>query len=113
MSNETQLEAVELSIEQAKESIFSKDALDKLTKNDAFKKVILDGYFVDEASRLVLLNAEPSMQGETEQAAIQKSIIAIGYLRQYFHTIMQLGAMAERALADDELTREELLRGDL
>jgi len=47
------------------------------------------------------------------QDQIDKQIIAIGQLRQYFRTIMALGSQAEQAMADDEETREELLAEDL
>lgn len=109
MSIEEQIEQIDISMEHAKTNINMMDALNKLTTNKDFKKVILEGYFKDEASRLVLLKADNSMQGEQEQTTIDKSIIAVGYLRQYFSTIMQIGSMAERALKDDEITREELL----
>jgi len=108
-----QLEQVEVSIEQAKEAITNKEALDKLTANPDFKKVVLEGYFEKEASRLVLLKADPSMQDEKEQSQIDKSINAIGYVRLYFHTIMQLGLQMERTIAEDEKTREELLSEEL
>lgn len=108
-----QLENIELSIEQAKRSIGEMTTLQKLTKNEDFKKVILEGYFEKEASRLVLLRAEPSMSDAESRAIIDDQITAIGFLRQHFTTIMQFGRMAERALADDEATREEILEEEL
>ena len=103
-----QIEAVELSIEQAKKQISLRDDLQKLISNKQFKKVILEGYFEKEASRLVLLKASPEMQEETSQKAIDDSIIAIGQLRQHFITINQFGAMADRTMADDQETLDEL-----
>jgi len=105
------MEAVELSIAQAKLSIENREALQRLTGNIDFEKTILEGYFKEEASRLVLLKADPSMDAYQDQ--IDKQIIAIGQLRQYFRTIMALGSQAEKAMADDEETREELLAEDL
>lgn len=107
MNNEAQIEQVELSIEHAKLSIDNKIALQRLTNNKDFEKIILEGYFKDEASRLVLLKADPSM--DNFQALIDKQIIAVGQFRQYLATIMVLGTQAEKAIADDEETREELL----
>lgn len=108
-TTEQQLEQVEISIEQAKEAIAKRDALVRLTANPDFKKIVLEGYFEKEASRLVLLKADPEMQGDTEQKQINNSINAIGYVRLYFHTIMQIGAQMDRTMAEDEKTREELL----
>lgn len=109
MTNEEQIENIEISIEQAKKAIDSMNSLLKLTKNKDFKKVINEGYFEKEASRLVLLKADPSMQSPEDQRLIENSIIAIGFLRQYFSAVIQMGRMAERTLASDESTREELL----
>ena len=111
--SEEQVQAIELSIEQAKESISTSDALFKLINNSKeFKDIITVGYFEKEASRLVLLKAAPEMQDADSQRAIEKSIDAIGHLRQYFVMISQFGAMAKRALADDQDTLDELLNED-
>lgn len=109
MSNDIDLQAIELSITQAKETIKTRDSFRKLLNNKAFKDIITEGYFEKEASRLVLLKATPGEQTEESQRAIGKAIDSIGQLRQYFVTIMQIGAMAERAMKDDEETRDELL----
>lgn len=107
------LENIELSIEEARLSISKKKDLDKLIANSIFKKVITEGYFEKESVRLVLLRADPQMQEEIHQTAINKQIDAIGYLRQYFVTISQFGRMAEKAMIDAEKTREEILVEDL
>ena len=108
MSNE-QLEQIELSIENAKKLVSRKDAVNALLDNPQFKTIITDGYFKEEASRLVLLKADQNSQDEATQNYINNSITAIGYLRQYLSAIMQLGNMAENSIASDEATREEIL----
>jgi hypothetical protein len=80
-----------------------------MDNNPEWKKLILDGYFRDEAARLVLLKADYGVQDEQVQKDIIKSIDAIGYFRRYLATIMQRGYTAENALRSDEETREELL----
>ena len=109
--NETQqqIEQLEISMDGAKENIAKMKSLLNLTKNEDFKKVIEEGYFEKEASRTVLLLADPNMQGEEEQKALQNQITAIGHLRQYFTGIMQIGRMSENALSADEATHAELL----
>lgn len=104
----TELENIELSIEQARLSVNTRAALNTLTDDKNFKKVVTEGYFKDEASRLVLLKADPSMQTPAHQNTLEKSIDAIGYFRLYLSTIYQLGAMAEKAMIEDEATRDEL-----
>lgn len=112
-TTEEQLESIDVSIEMAQKSVNNMTDLIKLTSNKEFKNIIEEGYFVKEASRLVLVKADPSQQGEAEQAAIEKAINAIGFLRQYFVQIMQIGRMNEKAIIDDELTREDILAGEV
>lgn len=98
-----------MSIEQASESVKDLEALKRLEKNRDFKRLISDGYFKDEASRAVLMLADPSMQEPERQRSLHNSIIACGEFRQYLGTKYQLGNIAIRSLAADELTREQLL----
>ena len=109
MSNEQDLEQIELSIEQAKSDIDKMHSMQKLTTNPDFIKIMLEGYFEKEASRLVLLKADSNMQTAENQLQITKSIDAIGYVRQYFNVIMQFGHMSQSAMENDQRTREELL----
>ncbi len=108
-SQEQQMEQVEVSIEKAREGIRRLGRLNKLTANTDFKELILEGYFEQEASRLVLLKASPNMQDDAAQKAIILAIDSIGHFRQHLYTIMHVGRMAQKALADDEETREQLL----
>jgi hypothetical protein len=107
--NEEDLERIEISLENAKKRVHLRDALIALTGNIAFKEIIQEGYFVNEASRLVLLKADPSMQDDESQTQIDNSILGVSYLRLYLHTIMRMGDTAEKAITDDEETREEIL----
>lgn len=108
-----EVEQIELSIQEAKKNVNKMQALLRLIDNKDFQVVLDDGYFRDEASRIVILKADPEMQKEEYQKQLDNSIIAIGGLRQYFRTVMQLGRMAERSISDDERTREELLAEEL
>jgi len=104
---------IEMSITQAKAAIAASTSLQTLVRSKHFKEIILEGYFEKEASRLVLLRAEPSMQDEVSRKVIDDQITAIGYLRQYFITIKQLGRMSEKALKDDEAELESILAEEL
>lgn len=113
MNNEQTIKKLEIDINKAKGLVSEMDALARLTNNKDFKQVIRVGYFEKEASRLVLLRADPEMASIAHQSAILRSIDAIGELRQYLSTINQVGVTAERALTDDENTLEEVLAEDL
>lgn len=106
---EEQIEQINVTIESAKKSVKMRDDLRKLIDNPLFDEVIIKGYFEGESSRLVLLRADPSMESEINQKRIDHGIIAIGNLRQYFRTIVQIGGMAEKSLSADEETHDQLL----
>ena len=103
------LETVEVSMEQAKEAVERFKAMQRLTKNRDFKKIVLEGYFEKEPVRLCILKSDHAMQNEESQAAIIKQIDAIGSVRQYFHMIMQMGRMAEKELESLEEAHAEML----
>jgi hypothetical protein len=108
MSNE-QIENIEVSINEAKKYVDRMNSVLALTKNKDFTDVIEKGYFENEASRLVLLKADPSMQKAEDQEAILKSIDAIGYFRQYLRTTISMGRMMEKSMIEDQKTRQELM----
>jgi hypothetical protein len=109
LNTDTQVEELEISMEQAKLIISKADNLINLTKNPDFINIITKGYFVNEASRLVLAKATPAMATESLQKDVDNAIIAIGYLQQYFNSIIGMGNMARKSLYESEQTREELL----
>lgn len=108
MTVDQQIEQVELSIENAKDAVSSAKAFDELSRDRNFKKIIEEGYFKEEAQRLVMLKSDPNMQDDASQKAIDYSIRAIGELRQYFASLLHFGRMAENAIAEDEDTLDEL-----
>ena len=112
MNEQTQLE---LSIEQAKANIELGRSIERLYKNKDFKKVVLEGYFKDEAIRLVmsksnpqLLRDSPVMKAADIQADLDRMIFAIGSLQQYLFTCSMIAQQSEKAIQDDEQALEEL-----
>jgi hypothetical protein len=103
------LENLNVSIEEAEKYVSRMNNVLNLTKNKDFIELIEKGYFEREASRLVLLKADPNMQKEEDQVAIIKSIDAIGYLRQYLRNTIAIGRMMEKSLVEDQKTKVELM----
>ena len=112
MSIENDIEQLELSMENARHAIDMVKALERLRSNKDFEKIISNGYFKEEASRVVLLRGDLNATDEMERHC-DKQINGIGVLRSYFQKIQYLGSMAEKALAEHQETREELLREQL
>lgn len=108
----TTIEQLDEAIQDARVNIELGLALVRLQSNPDFKKVIKEGYFKEEAIRLVHLKSEPSMQSPNHQAAILSQIDAIGTLAQYFHTLQHLSMMASRTVEEAETMRVEILEGN-
>lgn len=109
MSNINEIQQLEESIERAKERVEFGTVIERLYATRDFKKVIGEGYFEQEAIRLVHLKADPNMQSVAQQEAIVKQIDAIGSLKQYLRAKCHIAAQAVQSIAADEETRDELL----
>lgn len=112
MSIEQQINDVEVTLEKAKAAVEKADALDRLYRNKDFQSVILDGYFKDEASRLVLLKGDLNINAEAEQHC-DKMINGVGCLRAYFQMVNHFSDQAKMAIEEDQETREALLQEQL
>ena len=107
------LDAVEVSIEDAKKKIALFRALEKLQKNKDFKLLINTGYLENEAIRLVHLKSDFNMTAPEQQEFIDRAIVSIGNFRSYLSSIYQQGHGAIQALEDHEQTREAILAEEL
>ena len=109
LETEQAIQTIEISIETARKTVATGKVLDRLIANKDFDEIITEGYFVQEASRLVLMKATPGVEDAEHQEQILKAIDAIGHLRQHFIVIKQMARLAERSILADEDTRDELL----
>jgi len=112
MSNET-VKAIEANIEKSRKFLDMEHSLSRLRENKDFKKVIIEGYFQQEAIRLVQLKADPNMQTPQMQAAILKDIDSIGSLGKYFDTVVAMGQRAKVAIDDGEEALAEIAAEEL
>lgn len=106
MSNAQDIRQIEITVEELKKLVDRKTLLQKLESNREFRKIILDGYFKDEAARLVAISADPAHEKSWD--SIRKEIEAISCLRQYLRNIHTIGGVAERELAENTEALEEL-----
>lgn len=107
------VQEIEISIEDAKAKIEKLDALNRLSQNKDFQNIIDTGYFVEKAAETVMIKASPEMDTPEKQASCVKTIDAIGELRQYFYAITQQGNMARRELENHEGELQGALQEDL
>ena len=66
-------------------------SLERLEKNEDFKKVILEGYFKDKAINGVSLLATDHVKRGGFRGDIMEQLVAISQLEDYFITIKGLG----------------------
>lgn len=112
MSNET-IQAIEDNIKQARKIVEVGEALERLKNNRDFKRVIVEGYFEQEAIRLVHLKSDQNVQSPDMQKSIMSQIDAIGAISQYFSTVLHKASIARKAIASDEEARDEILAEEL
>lgn len=103
-----QLAAIDRDIEAAKKVIERADALQRLSSNRDFKTLITDGFFKEEALRLVFLKADSNMQSPEKQAAILRDLDTVSGLNSYFQTVCALANQAKGSLESNEAMREEI-----
>lgn len=96
----SQIEQLEMSIEQAKALVERRDLVLKLSRNREFNKIITDGYFKDEAARLVSISGEINHKPHRDE--IFDSIKAISHFRQFLSDIVRLGNLAEQEIESSE-----------
>ncbi|WAI96128.1 hypothetical protein [Vibrio phage vB_VhaP_PG11] len=102
----SQLHEIEVSIEEVKEAIALAEALEKLERSSAFKKVIKKAFIEDQPGRMTALFASPD---ERQRQAASDVMTAIGKLEVFFNTIHMQGAHARGALEDLEAAKLEVI----
>lgn len=106
----TELEQIEEAIDSIKNNIAFRDKLRKLRGNTDFHDIIDKGYFTDEAARLVAAKCNPNMQSTEMQSHLDRMIMGVGALQQYFYKIELAGNAASDKLSQYEDTRTEIMR---
>lgn len=101
-----QFEEIELTISKAKAMVAKRDNLMRLAKNKHFKELFLEGYKIEEASRLVQISGE--IQHKEHREEIMDAIKGISHWSQYMDTILRLGDMAEESIREHEQVLAEM-----
>ena len=107
-----EVEQIEISIEQAKNKVARHESFVRLSKNKDFINIIENGYFKDEAIRLVMARSNTALTEENLENTTRQ-MDGIGSLFNYFITICQEGIVMAQSITDDENTREEMAAEEL
>ena len=102
---------IEKGIEDAKYFIKRREMAQKLYENPDFKELFVNGFFKEEAARLVQLSSDPAMSAEQRADALSMAQ-ATGHTKRYLSMIIQMANQAEKELPAmyetiDELRSEE------
>ncbi len=106
MSNQSKV--IEENIKAARKLVELGDALERLKSNRDFKTIVMEGYFEQEAIRLVQAKSNPGLQSAEMQKSILTQIDSIGNLNLYFSTIVQQANMARKNIEIDEAELEAI-----
>ena len=107
----TDLEQVEIQIDMAQKLRKMRDNCVKLTASESWKDVIDEGYFKEEAARLVM--AKSSNLTPEQMQLIDNMMLGIGALANYIESVMRRGAEMDQAIGEHEETRDEILAEEI
>ena len=107
----TDLEQVEIQIDMAYKLRKMRDNCVKLTASETWKDIITEGYFKEEAARLVM--AKSSNLTPEQMQLIDNMQYGIGALANYIESVMRRGAEMDQAIGEHEETREEILAEEI
>jgi hypothetical protein len=101
------IQALEQDIANAEELLGRRQMALKLYENREFRKLFVEGFFTEEAARLVQLSADPALD-PLQRADALAMAQATGHCRRYLSMAVQMGAVAEREIADMRSALDEL-----
>ncbi len=104
--SEAEIEELVVTIDEARSIVRKKMDILKLESNREFKRVILEGYFKEEAARVTSALADPTMYHLREQ--LQEQLIAISHFEQYLRVAIIMGHRAEVDIIEGEAEIDEL-----
>ena len=102
------IDEIEANIAGNKVAIETAKALDRLLANKDFQRVVIKGYLMEEAVRLVHLRADPAFQTPEKQLAILTQIDGIGAVKSYLDLVHFKARQAEKAIEQDEATIDDI-----
>jgi hypothetical protein len=105
------LEQVEIQIEMATRIRKLRDNCVKLVENPLWKDVIDEGYFKEEAARLVM--AKSSNMNAEQKQLIDNMIYGVGALANWLESVIRRGSEMDQAIGEHEETREDLLKEEV
>lgn len=98
-----ELQEIEVTLQDCHEKVELLEALEKLERSAAFKKLFLKGYIDEKPKQATALFASPD---ERQARAAQNLMIGVAQLEMFMHTVRVQGEHAKHAI--EELEAEKL-----
>lgn len=92
------IQKVELSIEEARKYVEQRDAALRLADNRDFKKLVVEGYFKEEAARLTGLLGERGENLPFAREDIIADLSAIAAFQRFMRQIVMKGDIMEKEI---------------
>jgi hypothetical protein len=112
MSNPN-ITGLEHQIESKRHQIEQSNALDRLLKNKDFQTIVIEGYFKQEAIRLVSAKGARENQAPNIQADILRDMDGIGAFQRHLALISMTGELAADSLGESEALLDSLRADEL
>ena len=93
--------ALEQQLKDSQDLVNRRQMALKLANNREFRKLILEDFCVTEAARLVQMSSDPAMDAQQRADALSMAQ-ATGHVKRFLSMTVQMGAAAERNLAELE-----------
>jgi hypothetical protein len=90
-----------------KDLVERRDRALKLSENFEFRKLFIEGYFKEDAARLVQMSTDPRLASDIRESCLEEAR-ATGFMRRYLSDMVQMGHVAARELPDMYETLAEL-----
>lgn len=98
---------IELSMAEATKMVERANDVRALIENPLFKKVVDDGYFMAEASRLAHLTSDPNISEEI-RGYVVRDLTGPGAFKRYLQAMLQMGNIARNEIAQAQQALDEL-----
>lgn len=105
--SQTEINQIEISIDEAKKIVARANDVRALSENPIFKRLVMDGYFVQEASRLAHLSSDPTIS-EQIRGFVTRDLAGPGAFKRYLQTIINMGNAAASEIRQGEEAIDEI-----
>ena len=94
-------------LEEANKWIEWAEALERLERNEDFKKVFLEGYLKERAVDAVSLLARGDIKANGKRPDVIEYLVGISQFEDFMHTVKTMGANAKQDLEMNEEENED------